>query len=362
MQQETTACLPGPIANGIYTEHNKEVGTYYAFNIHTGAQLWGPTIPDTNAWNSYTRQGIGDGNVFMMEGVSSDRAYYVNNGSLAWEFFAPPAGLESATPTYPFEGMYNCLVGGGLTFLAVTDSHGDQLFRGAKMYAVNTTTGKAEWSIDGFYGEAHAGGHALADGYLVAHNMYDNQVYIIGKGQSATTIQAPNTVQTLGSSVLLQGTVTDQSPGQTSLGIPAAGTPAISDAGMSDWTSYLYMQKAKPTNATGVLVSLDTVDPNGNLVHIDDVTSDSNGMFKTMWTPQIPGAYTIIASFAGSKSYFSSSSETAMAITEAAPTPTAIPATVQPPTDMYIVGGVAAIIVAIAIVGAILLIAIRKRP
>jgi hypothetical protein len=362
MHQETTACLPGPIAKGIYTEHNKESGTYYAFDIHTGLQLWGPTEPDPNAWNSYTRQGIGDGNVFMMAGVSSGRAYYANNGSLAWEFFAPSSGLESATPTYPFEGMYNCLVGGGLTFLAVTDSHGDQLFRGAKMYAVNMTTGEAEWSIDGFYGEAHAGGHALADGYLVAHNMYDNLVYIIGKGRSATTVSAPDTVQTLGSSVLLQGTVTDQSPGQTCLGIPAAGTPAISDDSMSAWTSYLYMQKAKPTNATGVSVSLDTIDPNGNMVHIADVTSDSDGVFKTMWTPQIPGAYTIIASFAGSKSYFSSSSETAMAISETAPTPTALPAIAPPQTDMYVLGGVAAIIIAIAIVGTVLLVAIRKRP
>jgi hypothetical protein len=362
MHQETTACLPGPIANGIYTEHNKESGTYYAFDIHTGTQLWGPTEPDPNAWNSYTRQGIGDGNVFMMAGVSSGRAYYAKNGSLAWEFFAPSSGLESATPTYPFEGMYNCLVGGGLTFLAVSDSHGDQLFRGAKMYAINMTTGKAEWSIDGFYGEAHAGGHALADGYLVAHNMYDNQIYIIGKGRSATTVSAPDTVQTLGSSILLQGTVTDQSPGQTCLGIPTAGTPAISDESMSQWTSYLYMQKGKPTNATGVAVSLDTIDPNGNLVHIADVTSDSDGMFKTMWTPQIPGAYTIIASFAGSKSYFSSSSETAMAISEGVPTPTALPATAPPQTDMYALGGVTAIIIAIAIVGAVLLVAIRKKP
>jgi hypothetical protein len=275
MIQETTACLPGPIANGVYTEHNKQAGTYYAFDIHTGEQLWGPTEPDTNAWNSLTRQGIGDGNEFVMAGVASARAYDAETGDLDWEFFAPSAGLEVANPTYPFEGMYNCLIGGGLTFLSVTNSHGNQLFRGAKMYAVNMTTGQEEWSIDGFYGEAHGGGHALADGYLVAHNMYDNQVYIIGKGRSATTISAPNTVQPLGASILLQGTVTDQSPGQTCLGIPAAGTPAISDASMSEWMSYLYMQKPKPANATGVLVHLTAIDPNGNYQDIGYTTSNA---------------------------------------------------------------------------------------
>lgn len=249
-----------------------------------------------------------------------------------------------------------------MTFLAVTNSHGDQLFRGAKMYAVNMTTGKEEWNIDGFYCEAHAGGHAMADGYLVAHNMYDNQINIIGKGKSASTISAPNTVQTLGSSVLLQGTVTDQSPGQTCLGVPAAGTPAISDASMTEWMSYLYMQKQKPTNATGVLVSLDTIDPKGNYVHIGDVTSDINGMFKKTWTPEIPGEYTIIATFAGSKSYFSSYAETALSIAEAAPTASPIPVASLPPTEMYIAAATAAIIVAIAIVGALILIAVRRRP
>ncbi|MGE5575263.1 MAG: PQQ-binding-like beta-propeller repeat protein, partial [Ignavibacteria bacterium] len=365
MLHETTALVPGPIANGIYTEHNKEIGTYWAFDIHTGKQLW-VSDPDPNAWNILTRQGIGDGNVFLMAGIASGRAYNASTGKLEWEFFAPSSGLESVTPTFPFEGMYNCLVGGGMTFLAVSDSHGDQLFRGAKMYAVNMTTGKEEWNIDGFYGEAHAGGHAMADGYLVAHNMYDNQVYIIGKGQSATTITAPNVGLPQGSTVLLQGTVTDQSPGQTSLGIPAAGTPAISDASMSQWTSYLYMQKQKPTNATGVPVSIDAIDPNGNLVHLDDVTSDSNGQFSLALNTNTlaagAGMYKIIATFAGSKSYFSSSAQTALSVTQAETIATSQPVVQQPPTDMYILGGVAAIIAAIAIVGAVLLIAIRKRP
>ena len=365
MLHETTALVPGPIANGIYTEHNKEVGTYWAFDIHTGKQLW-VSDPDPNAWNIFTRQGIGDGNVFMMAGIASGRAYNATTGALEWEFFAPPSGLESVMPTYPFEGMYNCLVGGGMTFLAVSDSHGDQLFRGAKMYAVNMTTGKEEWSIDGFYGEAHAGGHAMADGYLVAHNMYDNQIYIIGKGQSAVTITAPTIASPMGSTILLQGTVTDQSPGQTCLGIPAAGTPAISDTSMSEWTSYLYMQKQKPANATGVPVSIDAIDPNGNLIHLGDVTSDSSGQYNfavnTNTLTAGAGTYKVIVNFAGSKSYFSSSAQTALSVTETTPTASPYPVIALPPTEMYIVGIGIAIIIAIAIVGVILAAMIRKRP
>jgi hypothetical protein len=362
MYQETTACLPGPIANGIYTEHNKQAGTYYAFDIHTGKQLWGPTVPDTNAWNSLTRQGIGDGEVFLMAGVASGRAYNATNGKLEWEFFAPPAGLEAANPTYPFEGMYNCLVGGGLTFLAVSNSHGNQLFRGAKMYAINMTTGKEEWNIDGFYGEAHAGGHAIADGYVVAHNMYDNQIYIIGKGRTAVTVSAPTTVQPLGTSVLIQGTVTDQSPGQTCLGMPTAGTPAIADESMTEWMSYLYMQKAKPTDATGVTVTLNTIDPNGNLVPIGQTTSDNDGMFKMTWTPDIPGEYKIVATFEGSGSYFSSRATTAMAVSEPATTqtPTTAPTSVA---ELYFIPAITGLFVLVIVtLAAVLVLLLKKRP
>ena len=219
-----------------------------------------------------------------------------------------------------------------------------------------------EWSIDGFYGEAHAGGHAMADGYLVAHNMYDNQVYIIGKGRSATTISAPATVQTLGSSVLLQGTVTDQSPGQTCLGIPTAGTPAISDASQSQWMSYLYMQKQKPTNATGVPVSIDVIDSNGNYRQIGSTTSDASGMFTLTWMPDIPGNYTVFANFPGSESYYPSNAETSFYVSPAAPTPSPYPQISLPPTEMYFAISTVAIIIAIAIGFAITILMLRKRP
>jgi hypothetical protein len=44
------------------------------------------------------------------------------------------------------------------------------------------------------------------------------------------------------------------------------------------------------------------------------------------------------------------------------PTASPYPVVNLPPTDMYLAAGVVAIIVAIAIVGALLLMAIKKRP
>ena len=82
---------------------------------------------------------------------------------------------------------------------------------------------------------------------------------------------------------------------------------------------YLYEQQPIPTNATGVTVTLDAVDPNNNFVHIGTATSDISGTFHYVWSPTIEGEYTIIATFAGSKSYGASYAETAIGVTPAPP-------------------------------------------
>jgi hypothetical protein len=163
---------------------------------------------------------------------------------------------------------------------------------------------------------------------------------------------------------VIQGTVNDISPGTKedalTLRFPS-GVAAVSDASMSDWMLYVYKQFARPSNATGVEVTLDAVDPNGNFVHIGTATSDSSGLFNYAWpTPDIPGKYLVIATFAGSKSYYASYAETAIVVSEAPPaTPTPTPAAPLPPYEMYTIGTGVAIIIAVAIVGLLLL---RKRP
>jgi hypothetical protein len=124
----------------------------------------------------------------------------------------------------------------------------------------------------------------------------------------------------------------------------------------------MFMQQAKPTNATGVPVSLDTIDPNGNYYHIGDVTSDINGNYGLLFTPEVPGTYQIMATFQGSNSYGSSSATTYLAIGEAAATAAPYPEVTLPATEMYILGIGIAIIIAIAIVGIVLALMIRKRP
>ena len=208
---------------------------------------------------------------------------------------------------------------------------------------------------------------ALAEGFLAYYNYYDNQVYCVGKGPSATTVSASPKVVTNGAGVLIEGMVTDQSPG-------AMGTPAISDADMGEWMEYLYMQKPKPTDAAGVQVTLSAVSPTGGSISIGTVTSDAAGMFKKMWTPPSDGEYTIIATFEGSESYWTSVAQTAIGVSaeptpepsptpfpspSPSPSPLPSPGPGEPaaPINMYLIAAAVAV-VAVIVAAAIFL---RKR-
>ena len=174
----------------------------------------------------------------------------------------------------------------------------------------------------------------------LSFNYYDGLVYCFGKGESETTITTSPKVSTLGTSVLIEGKVIDKTPS-------ANGAAAVSDTSMANWMEYLYMQQPQPTNATGVTVKLDVIDANGNYRNIGEVTTDLTGAYSYAWQPDIPGKYTILASYSGSNSYGSSFAETAIQVDEVPPpSTTPIAETVQPMTDTYVLAVGAAIIVA----------------
>src|SRR5208282_5171212 len=110
-----------------------------------------------------------------------------------------------------------------------------------------------------------------------------------------------------------------------------AGVPCVSDASESYFMEYVYQQQPVPTDVTGVPVTLTETDHNGNTYTIGTTTSDSSGTWAYNWTPPIPGNYTIVATFAGSNSYYGSCAETH--IYASSPAPTAAP-TASPPTGL----------------------------
>jgi hypothetical protein len=334
--------------NGILFCFEKQTLQWVAWNVKTGEQMW-VSKPYTNPWGMYAQAGgeIDAFGMFYAAGFDGEiHAYNDKNGTEVFTFKSAKAGLETPYGVYPFYGGIT-VTGDGKIF-AQTGQHGNgvaTLYRGQALYVVDAKTGKSLWNMTGWFNQG-----ALADDMWLTQNNYDNQIYCFGKGPSATTVSAPQTVITQGQSVMIIGTVTDQSPGakkiSESLGSEVA---AISDADQEAWMEYLYEQQAMPTNAKGVEVTLDTVDPNGNFIHIGTVTSDTTGAYGIKYTPEVPGTYQIIATFAGSASYYSSYAQTYLGVDQA-PVVTAPPAYPQPidPT-MTIVYAVIAIIIAIAI-------------
>ena len=334
------------IGSGLLMDCDVGLPGWIAYDLKTGNVAW-KTGQIDYPWGSYGGKAYGVMDKIFITSYGGTMFVYDKNGTQLWKFNPGPTDPKDLMATPSWLGSIAGFADGKVLYRTMmTWDHG-VLEHGHKMYCLDAQTGELLWSIDGRYSPA-----AIADGYLVAHNLYDNRIYCFGLGPSATEVSAPENYQPLGIPILIKGSVTDQ----TLSGI-TKDTPAVSDASMGNWMEYLYMGKQCPTNATGVTVKLEAIDPNGNYINIGTTTSDVSGTFSYEFNPDKTGKYTIIATFEGTGSYASSYAETYVGIYEQAVTPTATPIT-MPPFEMYTVGIGIAIIIAIAL--AVLL--LRRRP
>jgi hypothetical protein len=234
------------------------------------------------------------------------------------------------------------------------------------MFVWNTTNGNLLWEILEF-ATSNGGEAAVADGYMVVTNGYDNQLYCYGMGPSKTTVTAPQVGVATAAPVTITGTVTDISAGSQQDVVAANfpnGLPCVSDASMTGFMEAAYEQQLMPHNITGVPVTLSVTDSNGNYRVIGTTTSDGYGFYSLNWTPDIPGNYAVTATFAGTQSYYPSSATSAFYASEpaATPVPTVAPASSFATTSDLMLG-IASIAVIIIVIGAILVVLmLRKRP
>jgi outer membrane protein assembly factor BamB len=358
------------VARTIVTE-DKETDVLTGFSLADGSQLW-QTQSLIVEWDTVRRDTLtAYGNLYVAGYDGIAYCYNDKNGNLLWTYGnggegnSTYAGLETPYGHWP---IFIDVIADGNVYIGSTEhSPNNPWYKNGEYRCINATTGAEIWTMTGWGTGMYVGQYDIvADGYFLYLNQYDDQIYSVGKGPSQTTVQAGPSVTTLGSSVLVQGFVTDISDGtkqsQQAARFPN-GVPAVSDASQGTWMEYVYMQKPRPTNVTGVPVSISVVDANGNYRTIGNVTSDSNGFYSLNWKPDIAGKYTVYAAFTGSESYWPSNAETAFAVDQ--PTATTPATTVQPvdlqPTQMYIVGiGIALIIIVVAI-GVVTIAAVRKK-
>ena len=348
------------LADGVFIIRSKDTRQWWGFSLDTGAQIWGPTESEVQLNIFDVIGAVADGRFYSMGQGGVLYCYDAKTGNKLWTYEVDDPYSEILwSNNWPMRILF---ITDGKIYLGQEEHSGNSpLPRGAPFICLNATTGEEIWKIYDAFRQNHWGGRAIiGDSIIATLDTYDNRIYAIGKGPSATTVSIQTTVITYGESMLIQGTVTDISAGtkEQATRFPN-GVPAVADASMSDWMLYVYKQFPRPTDVAGVGVTLSVLDANNNYREIGKTTSDSDGFYRLLWKPDIPGTYTVIASFAGSESYWPSHAETAFGVMEA-PEPTAGPEP-EPPsmTDTYVLGVGAAIIIAIAVVGMLIL---RKKP
>ncbi len=360
--------------NGVIIFGEKETRQDYAFSVETGKYLW---VSDAHDYLDFYTMGLGgtsarsvaqiyDGKFYTAGYAGILYCHDAQSGKLLWSYTANnPNAAGSSFSQWP---LYPMFIAGGMIYVIHTEHSGyeQSLPPEAPVICLNATTGELVWRADGLLRGTHWGGYPIiGDSVITALNTYDLQIYAIGRGPSSVTVDAPMTGVTVGNSLIIRGTVTDVSPGTQQDTIKLRfpnGVAAVSDGNMTAWMTYVYQQFPQPTNVQGVPVSLSVIDANGNYRSIGTTTSDASGSYSFVWTPDIAGKYTVIATFAGTNSYYGSSAQTAFAA-DAAPESTPAP-TQSPPgiADTYFIPAVAGLFIAIIVIGVAMMLMMRKHP
>jgi len=286
-------------------------GYYLAYDVYSGDLAWKSegmdypwSQPGFGAYDATSAYGM-----FYRQAYDGVYAFNWTNGKIVWKYKAPapyayetPYIDENGQTVYSFNGA-SMVADGKLYTYNTEHTPTAPITRGWNLHCINATTGEGIWKImmPGDVGP-------VADGYLSVSSM-DGYQYVFGKGKSATTVSAPQTSVPKGTTVLIQGTVLDQSPAQP-------GTPCVSKESMATYMEYLHKQMPIPDGyvVTGVPVTLLAISSDGDVIEIDTVTSDVSGSFQCVWTPPDEGLYKITASFLGDDSYGSSWAETGLSV------------------------------------------------
>jgi outer membrane protein assembly factor BamB len=259
-------------------------GNLYCWNATTGKEIWKYEFSWGICWSvaiAYDKLYVGSYDGWF-------RAFNPTTGAVIWEVNNTKANRPNPYFPVPTQGWG---VWHGPPVVA-----NNRIYVGAHdgyFYCWNATTGKEIWKykVGGFvFGPAVADGRVYVDSYtLFTDQPGYGDVYCFGKGPTTTETSVIESTISEGSSVMIMGSVTDQSPAH--LGESIAGVPIkLSYQTGNNWTS------------------------------LATVTTDSSGKFTYEWPPSGEGTYEINASFAGDNNYEWSNSETAIRVVSAPPT------------------------------------------
>jgi len=292
-------------------------GYFKCWNLATGNLEWTSDLMDY-PWGeaSFGAYAIESAyGMFYRQSYDGVYAFDWDTGDIVWKYealanpYETPYRDEDGSTVYSFDS--NAWIADGKLY-TINNEHTPTppITRGWGVHCVNATTGEGIWNIQGIW--LWSGPGPIADGYLTVGSS-DGYMYVFGKGQTATTVSAPDVAVPKGTAITIKGTVLDMSPGQP-------GTPCVSADSMTTQMEYLHLQSPidgiwHNETITGVPVTLTAVDSDGNWIDIGTVTTSGYyGTFGLAWTPPKEDTYEIIASFEGDDSYGSSGASTFVTI------------------------------------------------
>jgi hypothetical protein len=354
--------------NGIIAVWDKELRTHYGFSVVDGTYQWATAMEnylDQYGWGNVEHTWyFAYGHLYSVGVAGILYAYELQHGTTQWTYNLTDPYNEPVTGEN-WWGWIDLITDGKIYIGTLEHSANNPIPRGGPFACVNATDGSQIFRINGLMRETRWGGNpVIGDNIIAGMDTYDNRIYAMGKGPTQVTASAPDVSVDFGRSVMIKGTVTDISAGTQDTSIALRfpnGVPAVSDESQSAWMLYVYKQFAMPMNATGVPLSLNILDANGNYRTVASTTSDANGHYSFTWTPDIEGTYTAYVTFEGSAAYWPSVGQTAFNVggTTTSPAPTG--GTSGNAADMYLLPGIIAIIIVIIVVGAIIVLVVNRK-
>jgi hypothetical protein len=349
-------------------------GYFLCWDLKTGDQLWKSELMDypwgESSFGGYSMQSAYG--MLFRESYDGVYAFDWDDGSIVWKYEDPanpyetPYINENGETVYSFDS--DAVIADGKLY-TINNEHTPTppITRGWGVNCIDAYTGERIWKLAGVW--VWAGPGPISDGYMTVSSS-DGYTYAFGKGPTTTTLSASPKVSVHGTSVLLEGSVFDISPGAKQNGIVERfpnGLPAVDVQSVSSWMEYVYLQHTFSEDIKGVEVKLEAIDPNSNNQDLGTATTDINGNFGFAFEPEIPGIYKIIATFEGSDAYYLSSQTTYITVDEALSPATPIDTeepevTVEPTAETaFITTEIAVIIVVSVILGVAAFFVLRRR-
>ena len=149
-----------------------------------------------NALSTLARGGaIAYGKCYIWDFGGYVNAIDLETGTLSWTYVPKSVGYDTPYGIYPFWHFGSHSIADGKLFLSESRMYDPPLFPDAHRIAINCTDGSLVWSVLDFDGREPS---AIADGYLVAWNSYDCQIYTFGKGPTSTEANVQQNVVPFG--------------------------------------------------------------------------------------------------------------------------------------------------------------------